>query len=260
VVFLPETIKNFFDFKFDATSLFPIDNPIFRGVDLLSHFINPKIYKFHNIALGQFKKLFPEVYGFLVDAFGYGNYLLKYLGPSMPICNIFIYLSANPNYSVANFAHSTLQFQQERFADSFTTIYGYAPAGISASKKLDELTQLTKEKGSSSINDDISWVGAEAFRIFAMIIDPHPENQTRAKMMLEDMKKLSENKDFPPTIRKQVKANYEVSKKMYDNFIKVNDDVSRARLLKLSRQFKETYLGGKIDLRSYILTGSAIYG
>lgn len=146
-------------------------------------------------------------------------------------------------------------FGQEKFADSFAAAYGYSAETISLMDKLDRLNQTT-DKG--YLIDTWTWSGTIAPTIMCMLLDPHPEHQTRARMVLDDMKELSESKDFPPHMRANAKKEYERAKKAYDLFLQVDKDKSNGAILRLSRNFKETYLSGKLDFRSYMFSCSAI--
>lgn len=146
-------------------------------------------------------------------------------------------------------------FGKEKFADSFAAAYGYSAETISLMDKLDRLNQTT-DKG--RFIDTWTWSGTVAPTILYMLIDPHPEYQTRARMVLDDMKELSESKDLPPNMRANAKKEYERAKKAYDLFLQVDKDKNNGAVLRLSRNFKETYLTGKLDFRSYLFSCSAL--
>jgi len=207
------------------------------------------------------KKL-PKLFEIFNRGFAMQNYYNKLYGPLFILLGVAQKVAEGAiKLSPLNIFLTTAGFQKERFSDSFAVIYGYGPAAITASQKFDDLFHTTGDQGKGLEGfDNFSFVNSQLFSIIAMVIDPHPENQTRARMCLDDMKTLVEKGDFNPKVKAALKKNYEMSKRNYDNFIKVNNKENSAELLKMSRQFKETYLFGKMDLRSYIMTGSAIYG
>lgn len=146
-------------------------------------------------------------------------------------------------------------FSGERFADSFVTAYGYGQELISAIDKID--TQFQQRKKGFFI-DTWTWSGTIAPTILNMVIDPHPEAQTRARLVLDDMKKLSENPDLPKNIKAAVKADYDRCKKGYDAFLQVEPDQRDSIAQRFTRQSKEAILAGKCDLRSYLFNCSAV--
>ena len=89
--------------------------------------------------------------------------------------------------------------------------------------------------------------------ILLMLIDPHPENQTRARMVLDAMKKCSEDRQNPPGLRKAITQNYVECKKAYDKFLQVEKDDEDGQVTRVVRGIKNKYLGGKMDLRAYLL-------
>jgi hypothetical protein len=146
-------------------------------------------------------------------------------------------------------------FSGERFADSFVTAYGYGPELISAVDKCNTTLQ-TRNKG--FLIDTWTWSGTIAPTILNMLIDPMPEAQTRARLVLDDMKKLSENPDLPPKIKTAVKSEYARCKKGYDLFLQVEADQRDSIAQRFSRQVKEAVLAGKCDLRTYLFNVSAV--
>ena len=143
----------------------------------------------------------------------------------------------------------------EKFADSFANAYGYGAEMITVLDKLDKYL-VTTDKG--IIADTWTWMGDACATIIMMFLDPHPENQTRARMMLDDMKKLSESKDVPPHVRKKVQNDYKACKKAYDDFLKVEKGDRDGLALRLSRNFKEDALNGKVSFFTYFYNCSAI--
>jgi hypothetical protein len=144
---------------------------------------------------------------------------------------------------------------QEKFADSFATAYGYGPQLISLMDKFDTY-YITRDK--NFIADTWTWAGSIAPTIIGVLIDPHPDAQTRARIALDDLKKLAENPMLPKNIRASVKKDYENAKEAYALFCQVEPDTRDAIALRFSRNLKENMLSGKLDFRTYFYTTSAI--
>jgi hypothetical protein len=115
---------------------------------------------------------------------------------------------------------------------------------------------ITRDK--TIIADTWTWAGSIAPTIMGLLLDPHPDAQTRARMALDDLKKLAENPMLPKHIRASVKKDYENSKEAYALFCQVEPDSRDAIALRFSRNFKENMLSGKMDFRTYFYTTSAI--
>lgn len=146
-------------------------------------------------------------------------------------------------------------FGGERFADSFATAYGYGAETISLRDKMDTRT-ISRDNG--LIVDTWTWSGSVAPTIMAMLIDPHPEAQTRARMALDDLEHLANNKALPAKLRESAKKDHKKAKEAYELFCQVEPEQRNSIALRFSRQFKENWLSGKCDLRSYFFTCSAI--
>lgn len=188
----------------------------------------------------------------------YTSFISKFLDTFKIYDNIqrFIYslhMFRNPLY----LANSLGSVQQEVFSDSFATVHGYGPELISSFNKLTEVLRITKTK--SVFLDTWTWAGATA-GLLIQCISNHPEDQTRARLILDDMKKLSENETFPPKVKAMIKKDYELTKKAYDNYIEVDPDHKKAIAERFTRYFKEKILFGKMDLRTYFTLNSAICG
>lgn len=145
-------------------------------------------------------------------------------------------------------------FGRERFADSFVAAYGYGSSLISAIDKLDRWNVTTRKGG---IIDTWTWAGTVAPTVLLMFIDPAPENQSRARLLLDDMRELATSPDLPPNIRRSVQADYERCNKAYEAFLQVEPEKRNGMVLRLSRNFKE-HMGGRVDFRTYLYRCSAI--
>ena len=192
-----------------------------------------------------------------------------------------VFQAVRPKTVVAN----NLMFNAERFADSFATMYGYGPESVSMQDKFERRRALQgnlstvvnrlsfskkgkaeTEKDFKSIDKSHIWTfmknwtycGTALLNTMTMLLDPHPETQTRCKMILEDCKKLSESKDFPPEIRALMKKDYEAAKKRYDTYMGLDKDDQQSFAAKMIKAFKEKVFGGKMDLRTYIFRCTAI--
>lgn len=151
-----------------------------------------------------------------------------------------------------------LSFGAERFADSFVTLYGYGPAFVSYTRKYELYFDLGYRWNLGRPFNNFVWFGSAITSVLYMIIDSHPESQTRCKLILDDYKKLSENENFPVDIRKAIKKDYDRAKLEYDKYMEIDPADRRSLCSYVSKSFKEQILDGKVDLRSYIMTCSAI--
>jgi hypothetical protein len=157
--------------------------------------------------------------------------------------------------SVRSIINMFVGFSGERFADSFTTAYGYGPELMSLIDKMDRTLQQTNK---GFLVDTWTWSGSIAPTILNMLFDPHPEAQTRARLVLDDMKRLSEYPALPKNIKTAAKSEYERCKKGYDLFLQVDEDQRNGIALRFSREVKEAIFAGKCDLRTYLFNVSAV--
>ena len=220
-----------------------------------------------------FMPAFKQTIGILIYSI---DHMLDYIFPVRVVRNIieigkrYLSIAMGPfkviDYLMAvggQFAHDPVGtassmltgFGMEKFSDSFAAAYGYGPETISLMDKLDKVYMTTKM---GSAIDTYTWIGQLAPTFLLMFIDPHPENQTRAKMVLEDLQKASSDKNVPPQIRKMMYKDYQLAKKTYDAYLQVEPDKKDAVAVRLSRHFKDFAFGGKIDLRSYLFSASAL--
>lgn len=144
---------------------------------------------------------------------------------------------------------------KEKFADSFVTAYGYGAENISLLDKVDTY-YITRDK--NFVFDTWTWAGSITPTILCMLIDPHPEAQTRARMALDDLKKLKENPYLPKHMKASVAKDYERCKEAYELFVQVEPNKRDSIALRFSRNIKENILSGKLDLRTYFYTTSAV--
>jgi hypothetical protein len=171
------------------------------------------------------------------------------LGPLGAVTNIsLIIMNAIDNPTAAILGGTRVH--QEVFADSYVNSMGYGDAMIRALNKVDKRDYITNVNPALEL-----WTGAgsAATAILCMFMDPHPENQSRAKHILNDMKELANNKDIPANVRKAIKDDYARQKKAYDDFLEVDKDERNARCTRFARKFKESVFGGRCDFRLVLL-------
>lgn len=262
-------VKLFTEGKYLATvvQLFP---NIFHG--MFQKVISQAISKIPVLSIAT--EIFARFWNFVIDRSSF-----------LVLPNILGVLSIFSKTNPRQILYSQLMFNAERFADSFATIYGYGPALISWADKEERLGALQddldnvmnrmsfskkeKKEGKKDFKKynnstgwrfakNWTWAGSAIVHALCCFLDPHPATQTRCKMALEDCKKLSENKDFPPAIRAALKKDYENAKKQYDTYMGLNKDDKQAFIAKITKAFNENVFGGKMDLRSYIFRCSAI--
>jgi hypothetical protein len=173
--------------------------------------------------------------------------LLGPLGALSKIGTLLQHSADNPASAISG----GLRVHQEVFADSYVNSLGYGDAMIHALGKLDQRNYSTK------INPVVElWTGSgdAACAILLMFIDPHPENQSRAKQILNDMKRVSEDKNVPPHLRKAIKEDYARQKKAYDDFVNADPDERNAVCTRFARRMKENIFGGRVDFRLVLLS------
>ena len=146
-----------------------------------------------------------------------------------------------------NAAFGFFGFGKETFADSYATSLGYGPYIISMMNKLDTIDVVTKF---GIIPELYTSIGLGPCAVLLMLVDPHPEAQTRCKIILDDMEKVTKDPDLPKEMRKTVKANYEQCKKAYDAFLETDPDERNAVVTRWTRNIKEKIFNGKVDFRA----------
>jgi Zn-dependent protease with chaperone function len=190
--------------------------------------------------------IFPLFANYIGEGLRALDMLLGPLGATTTIYRLLTYAERNPGTAILGMT----RVHQETFADSYVNSLGYGDPMIRAINKIDTRNYSTK------INPAIElWTGAgqAASAILLMFMDPHPENQTRAKNILDDMKRASEDKDMPAHVRKAIKEDYKRQKKAYDDFLKVDPDERNAVITRFARRFKESLFGGRVDFRVVLM-------
>lgn len=141
----------------------------------------------------------------------------------------------------------------EVYADSFATAYGFGPDLISGMSKFEDAETLTSG-GSKKLVGTMNYLLSTFPMILAYHVDVHPENQARFKRQLNDLLKLANDPNTPPTTRKLVQRDYEIAKKMYDQYI----DGNGSKVRRFVRQLQEKYFKGSMDMRGYALQINAL--
>lgn len=141
----------------------------------------------------------------------------------------------------------------EVYADSFATAYGYGADLMSALTRFEDDKDLM-ELGSKSKMGSVNYLISTFPNILAYFMDVHPENQARIKRQLEDLLKLKNDPNTPPTTKKLVERDYEIAKKMYDQYIEGNG----SKVRRFVRQLQEKYFKGSMDMRGYALQINAL--
>jgi Zn-dependent protease with chaperone function len=148
---------------------------------------------------------------------------------------------------------SGLGVGREKFADSFANSYGYGPSLISA---LDKMEQNKMVMNRGSFVEAWTWSGQAIIVPVMMLLDPHPETMSRCHMIMEDARKASEDPRMPAKLRAVAKENYKQCVKAYKYYKDMPDRENSA--LKFSRNLKDRIFGGRMDIRTYLYTMSAM--
>ena len=170
------------------------------------------------------------------------TYLLGPLGATTHI--IYLLTSLLSGGAIGSFV-----LPKEAFADSFVAAHGLGAAYISALNKLDKVEYVTKY---GPLVEFWTGTGPAIASFTALFIDPHPETQTRAKLILMGMKEASEDPTMPKSLRKVAKEDYQKCKRAYDQFLEADPDERNACITRFTRNLKESLFGGKVDLRALL--------
>lgn len=91
------------------------------------------------------------------------------------------------------FIFKIIRYQDERFADSFATIYGYGPAAMSLYEKIERQRSTFNtidNKNVPSLFKEYLNIGSILYELPRMVIDEHGDEQTRIKDSPKQHKKL----------------------------------------------------------------------
>lgn len=109
---------------------------------------------------------------------------------------------------------------KENLADYFANIYGYGPAQISVLEKLNKKSKGTILNAAQNIpimNSITDIFAVPAFAI-AGLFDPHPQNVTRAKKMIEDAEWELNNNLNNPRAKKELQAKIKEMKLLQNKY------------------------------------------
>lgn len=115
-------------------------------------------------------------------------------------------------------------YYDERFADSFATMYGYGPQLISAIDKLyiqpkNFAQALVSFDGKFPIVDMIYDVYTLPLTILAETFDPHPNTLARAKDVIDNLEnELSSDKNMDPVMKKAIMKDIQNTKIAIDDY------------------------------------------
>lgn len=197
------------------------------------------------VKLLDYTKIFPLLKNVVQNVNRFIGMALGPLGKSTKIG----LMALNGYYDPIGTALGGIRFQQEAFADSYTTAMGYGPEMISAMDKLDQRDVITHH---GVIPEFWTGFGSGALCIMLMLCDPHPEEQTRCKLILEAMEDVAKDPTVPRSMRKQVLDEYKRTQKAYDAFVEADPDHRNAVITRFTRELKDNFFGGKVDFRSWI--------
>ena len=240
--------------NFDNTISAYLFDTLFWAIDLafsggIMRLFGPEVIFFQQ-TIGKLldkTKIWPALWGVHDLTIKYLSILLGPIGKVSKLSNIAQAVAMNPNPGLLI---GGFRFESEAFADNFAASYGYGPEVISMADKFDRLGLITNK---GFLPELWTGLGDGPMCILLMLIDPHPENQTRARMVLDEMKKCSEDRQNPPGLRKAITKNYVECKKAYNKFLQVEKDDEYGRITRLVRGIKDKYLGGKMDVRACLL-------
>jgi Zn-dependent protease with chaperone function len=190
--------------------------------------------------------IIPILKNFGVETIRGFGMLLGPLGAVSQISSIIQNVADNP----AGAALGGIRVQSETFADSYVNSMGYGDAMIRAFNKMEQWNYVTKHGGFIEFWTGSGYVAASMLMMF---IDPHPEMQSRARYMLDEMEKTAKDKDVPPHMRKALAEQHKRMEKAYKEFLQADKDERNATCTRFARRIKESLFGGKVDIRLVLL-------
>ena len=176
---------------------------------------------------------------------GFGM-LLGPLGAYTSIINVLERIADNP----AGAALGASMIHRETFADSYAASMGYGDALIRGLNKMDKENYITK---AGPVVEAWTGAGSAAAALVLMFCDPHPENQSSARLILDDMERATHDKTIPPNMRAALAADHKRCKQAYEEFVSADKDSQNAICTRFSRKLKEALFNGKVDFRLLIM-------
>ena len=170
----------------------------------------------------------------------------KYMGEFLGAFNLPAFTVLSPFFNVMGLCNPPLWMlaNKENFSDSFCVAYGYGNEMMSALNKIEDDLLLKGTKIESW-----GYLGSTLPLTLCLFLDPHPENQTRIKTQMENIKKLSADKSLPPKIRADLAAQCKKSEEIYKKYLGLDDNSKTCAAAAFIRQLKEEHFDGKLDFR-----------
>lgn len=179
--------------------------------------------------------------------------IFKYIPLGKIIMTAFCAVMAPLTWLNAKFdAGSHRALGAEVYSDSFATAYGY---GAEISSGLMKFEDADWGSGASSTKaGTVSYLLGTFPFILMSYMDPHPTTQSRITRQMNDLKKLMDDPNTPPTTKKLVERDYLVVKKVYDQYLEGNGSTVRSFI----RKIQDKYFKGSFDIRGYALKINAL--
>lgn len=129
-------------------------------------------------------------------------------------------------------------YTNEKFADTFASMYGYGVDVQQASMKFDDAISdfyypNVKTPGKLSI---IIGVALMSFRDFMDYIfdvqDEHPSNVTKAKVQMEYLQREIQNVDLDPAVKAELQKQLDAQKKLIDDYLNYTSDYDAQAIMR----------------------------
>lgn len=149
--------------------------------------------------------------------------------------------------AVMNMFTTVNSVNEERYADSFATVYGYGPELSSALIKLDMIGQKLNKKYKLNIFDQLLILPLQIFvTLLIFLTDPHPNTCSRLKNNINTLEyEVNNNKGLHPKTKKeiliQIKKINTMLKNINDNDYKYNNGFNLYLLKTMKILFPDTF-------------------
>lgn len=156
--------------------------------------------------------IFTVVSDFLLDYSRFFDGITIPLNAILSLVNLVLVGGGNP-------LQAAVQYGDERGADTFAAMYGYGPDQASALRKFETVENtgygrvIAKGGTITSIYLDIIQGMIEITAL--MTLDPHPNNNQRAAVMLKKLRKDLKEGDYPPNVKKDLENEISRMEKAY---------------------------------------------
>lgn len=129
-------------------------------------------------------------------------------------------------------------YTNEKFADTFASMYGYGVDVQQALMKLDDSIYKfyypnAKTPGKLSIIINVAMMSFSDFLSYIFgIQDEHPSNVTRAKVQMEYLQREIQNVDIDPAVKEELQKQLDAQKKLIDDYLNYTSDYDAQAIMR----------------------------